>query len=261
MKDSPDTLGGVHPRAASSRRSCHVCSLQAVYHGCFFISLLPRFLNCHLRLMAVLISCIWKTHWSLPATFAVRLGAEFSCLSHPSQPHSLAVGTTNDAKRKSSNYLQLSLSAYIASRCVLTRLLHQCCEKPLIWNNIHHVQPARATWGTEQAVVHLDLHLLSVPSPCEWANWAVSWDNSTQFSAVIYWLPASHTDTCCQDSLVNWGNWGKCLSVWKPHQRQVHREFNQVPRDSLLLLSGLVALLHYFYPPHWEITLRFCRIK
>lgn len=36
----------------------------------------------------------------------------------------------NDANSKSSNYLQLSLSAYIASGCVLTRLLYQCSEKP-----------------------------------------------------------------------------------------------------------------------------------
>lgn len=71
-----------------------------------------------------------NTLWSLPATFAVRLHAELPCLSHPSQPRSLAVGTTNHAKSKSSNYLQLSLSAYIASRCVLTRLLYQCSEKP-----------------------------------------------------------------------------------------------------------------------------------
>lgn len=80
--------------------------------------------------MAVLISCIWKTH---SGHYQLHLHAgfmpNFSCLSHLSQPSSLAVGSTNDAKRKSSNYLQVSLSAYIASECVLTRLLYQCSEK------------------------------------------------------------------------------------------------------------------------------------
>lgn len=71
-----------------------------------------------------------NTLWSLPATFAVRLHAESSCSSHPSRRRTLAVGTANDAKRKSSNFLQLSLSAYIASQCVLTRLLYQCSEEP-----------------------------------------------------------------------------------------------------------------------------------
>lgn len=126
-----NTLGGVHPCATYSRHSCHVCCLQAVYLGYFFISVLPGCLKCHLCLMAALISRFWKnTLWSLPATFAVRLHAEFSCLSHPSRRRSLAAGITNDAKRKSSNYLQLSLSAYIASRCVLTRLLYQRSEEP-----------------------------------------------------------------------------------------------------------------------------------
>lgn len=63
MTDSINSLGGGHQceqSAASSTRSCHICCLQAVKY--FFISLLPRFLKCHLCLMAVLISCIWKTH-------------------------------------------------------------------------------------------------------------------------------------------------------------------------------------------------------
>lgn len=80
--------------------------------------------------MAVLISCIWKTH---SGHYQLHLQSGFmpnsSCLSHLSQPSSLAVGSTNDAKRKSSNYLQVSLSAYIASECVLTRLLYQCSEE------------------------------------------------------------------------------------------------------------------------------------
>lgn len=65
MTDSLSALGGgrpCEPNATSSRCSCHICSLQAVYLKHLFISWLPRFLKCHLCLMDMLISCIRKTH-------------------------------------------------------------------------------------------------------------------------------------------------------------------------------------------------------
>lgn len=134
MTDSLDTLGGGHPcevSAASSRCFCHICCLQAVYLGYFVISLLPRFLKCHLCLMAVLISCIWKTHsghYQLHFQSGFMPNSLVRVIRHSPVPWQLVPQMMQ--KLKSSNYLQLSLSAYIASECVLTRLLYQCSEKP-----------------------------------------------------------------------------------------------------------------------------------
>lgn len=135
-----------------------------------------------------------NTLWSLPATFAVRLHAEISCLSHPSQPHSLAVGTTNDAKRKSSNYLQLSLSAYTASERVLTRLLYWSREKPDLkqhpscWGCRGHLGDYIGSSALRIAL-YLGTILLCTGKVGERKvvhEWEWDRDNSTQLCFIIY---------------------------------------------------------------------------
>lgn len=50
--------GELHPPDALA---IFAADMQSVW-GYFFISRLPVFLKCHLCLMAMLISCVWKTH-------------------------------------------------------------------------------------------------------------------------------------------------------------------------------------------------------
>lgn len=153
MTDSLHTLGAVHPCATLSRCSRHICCLKAVYLWCFFISLLPRFSKCHLCLMAVLISCIWKTH---SGHYQLHLQSGFMpnslvwVIRHSPVPWQLAPQMTQKA-----NLLIICNYLYLLTLGV--NVFWQGCvisvARNLIWNNIHHVQAAKATWGTTQAVV------------------------------------------------------------------------------------------------------------
>lgn len=153
MTDSLHTLGAVHPRATLSRCSCHIRCLKAVYLQRFFISLLPRFLKCHLCLMAVLISCIWKTH---SGHYQLHLQSGFMpnslvwVIRHSPVPRQLAPQVTQKA-----NLLIICNYLYLLTLGV--NVFWQGCfisvARNLIWNNIHHGQAAKATWGTTQAVV------------------------------------------------------------------------------------------------------------
>lgn len=156
MTDSLNTLGGGHPcelRAQSYRCSYHIFCLQAVYLGYFFISFLPRFLKCHLCLMAVLISCIWKTH---SGHYQLRLQSGFMpnslvwVIRHSPVPWQLAPQMTQSANL-------LIICNYLYLLTLLVNVFWQSCfisvARNSVWNNIHHVETAKATWGTIQAVV------------------------------------------------------------------------------------------------------------
>lgn len=151
-----NTLGGGHPcelNASSSRCSCHIRCLQAVYLGYSFISLLPRFLKCHLCLMAVLINCIWKTH---SGHYQLHLQSGFVpnslvwVICHSPVPWQLAAQMTQNANL-------LIICNYLYLLTLLVNMFWQGCfisvARNSIWNNIHHIEAAKATWETTQAVV------------------------------------------------------------------------------------------------------------
>lgn len=157
MTDSLSTLGGGHPcelRGASSRCSRHICCLQAVYLGYFFISLLPRFLKCHLCLMAVLISRIWKTHsghYQLHLQSGFMPNSPAWVIRHSPVPWQLA-----PQMMQSANLLIICNYLYLLT--LLVNVFWQGCfisvVRNLIWNNIHHIETPQATRGTTQAGVH-----------------------------------------------------------------------------------------------------------
>ena len=124
-----------------------------------FIFLLPRFLKCHLCLMAMLISCIWKTH---SGHYQLHLESGFMPNSLVGVIRHIAplFGSWHHKWRKSSNYLQLSFT-------LLVKLLLPGCflsvERNPIWRNIHHVEAVETIWATVQAVV--------VRFSCVWAKW------------------------------------------------------------------------------------------
>lgn len=154
--DSLNSLGGGHPcelNAPSSRCSCHIRCLQAVYLEYFFISLLPRFLKCHLCLMAVLINCIWKTH---SGHYQLHLQSGFVpnslvwVICHSPVLWQLAAAMTQNANL-------LIICNYLYLLTLLVNMFWQGCfisvARKSIWNNIHHTEAAKATWETTQAVV------------------------------------------------------------------------------------------------------------
>lgn len=148
------------------------------------------------------------------------------------------------AKLKSSNYLQLSLSAYIASECVLTGLLYQCSEKPNLKQH-PSCRGCQSHLGNStgcsalRIVLYLGAILLCTGKVGEGRvvhDWDCVWDNSTQVSFII------HLYDCQIWTVVTRKAWyprGKCPKT--PLQSQADQEFIQDARDPISSLSSLLG--------------------
>lgn len=142
--------------------------------------------------MAVLIYCIRKTHWSLPATFADTLHVEFSCLSHPSQPCSWQL-----VPQMTQNAHLLIICKYLDLLALFANVFWQGCfisaMRSLIWNNIHHVEAAKATKETpqwKQKCAKSCAFLCTIPLCVGIGrvehDWGSDGGSSTQLASVIY---------------------------------------------------------------------------
>lgn len=64
----------------------------------------------------------------------------------------------------------LIICSYLYMLTLVANVFWQGCfisvARNPIWNNIHHVKAAKATWGTTQAVVRYELHFTLAWSPC-----------------------------------------------------------------------------------------------
>lgn len=87
----------------------------------------------------------------------------FWVIRHSPVPWQLALEMT-----QSTNLL--IICSYLYMLTLLVNVFWQGCFISVArnsgWNNIHHVEAAKATWGTTQAAVRCELHFTLARSPC-----------------------------------------------------------------------------------------------
>lgn len=159
----------------------------------------------------------------------------FWVIHHSPVPWQLALEMT-----QSTNLL--IICSYLYMLTLVVNVFWQGCfisvARNPIWNNIHHVKAAKATWGTTQAVVRYELHFTLAWSPCGQRKRGMCAVMET-IATIFHYLLVQLSDMDKYYKQTNkkklWHAGEDCPTTTP--QSQEDKKFLQKPRHPLLSLS------------------------